>query len=130
MAKKFRTKIVEIEATQFDGQNYTELETWTEGSFRPVLDNFQYVELASGIITGEVFDKLHNTWIGVVPGQWIVRGVKGEYYPCDNETFFWKYEEIDGETEAKREELVKKIKKEITKAHEDMNRMKSGRRGE
>lgn len=89
---KFRTRIVEIEAERFDGYNFPKLHNWTDGNFRQAnikSSNDEGLEL-----TGEVFDKLHHTWIGVAPGQWIVRGVKGEYYPCDNETFRWKYEEI------------------------------------
>jgi len=89
--KRFRTKIVEIEAIQFDGENYAELQKWTDDKF------FHVVEDDRGDdpdIRAEVFDVLHSTWIGVKVGQWIVRGAKGEFYPCDDETFHWKYEEI------------------------------------
>ena len=93
MPQKFRTKIVEIEATQFTGSNWDELSEWSENSFRhgpkPYPLTHEGLEL-----TAEVFDKLHNAWIGVAPGQWIVRGIKGEYYPCDDGTFHWKYEEV------------------------------------
>lgn len=91
MAQRFRTREVEIEATQFTGRNWDEMAEWTENSFHEVDPEDR---LDDPDITAEVYDKLHSTWIGVIPGQWIVRGVKGEYYPCDNETFFWKYEEI------------------------------------
>ena len=92
MSQKFRTKIVEIEATQFTGDNWDIMESWTQGSFRKATER---LETHEGLrLTGQVFDKLHNAWIGVAPGQWIVCGVKGEYYPCDDETFFWKYEEV------------------------------------
>lgn len=86
--KRFRTKIVEIEAVRWEGDNLDEMKEWTGGKFRefPLHDSFG--------ITAEVFDFLHDTWIGVKTGQWIVRGALGEFYPCDNETFFWKYEEI------------------------------------
>lgn len=90
MSKRFKTRIVEIEATQFTGDNFAEMHDWTGGFFRP-LDDWD----ATGEFTGQVYDKLHASWIAVAAGQWIVRGVKGEYYPCDNETFFWKYEEIN-----------------------------------
>lgn len=93
MPKKFRTRIVEIEATRFTGDNWDEMFEWTENQFRygPATPRLTHEGLS---LTAEVFDKLHNAWIGVAPGQWIVRGVKGEYYPCDDETFHWKYEEI------------------------------------
>jgi hypothetical protein len=92
MAQKFRTRIVEIEATRWTGHNLLEMMEWTEENFRLARDKKTTHE--GLILTAEVFDKLHNAWIGVANGQWIVRGVKGEYYPCDDETFHWKYEEI------------------------------------
>lgn len=92
MVKRFRTRIVEIEAVQFTGDNFAELISWMSiGYFRPVEEDDR---IDDPEITAAVYDKLHSTWIGVLPGQWIVRGAKGEFYPCDNETFNWKYEEI------------------------------------
>lgn len=92
--KRFRTKIVEIEAMQwrYNQKVLKEMYEFTEGNFRlhGHLDNGKPV----GQWTADVFDKLHNTWISVADGQWIVRGAKGEYYPCDDETFHWKYEEV------------------------------------
>ena len=89
--KRFRTKPVEIEAMQFTGDNFDELDAWTEGNFTG--EGLRAAHYDGGF-RGLVFDKLHDTWIGVAPGQWIVRGAKQEFYPCDNETFFWKYEEV------------------------------------
>jgi hypothetical protein len=91
-AMRFRTKDVEIEALQYTGDNYEEVLIWTEMNFRMLLNGEGDTLSLAGV---QVYDKLHDTWIWVLPGQWIVRGVKEEYYPCDNETFFWKYEEID-----------------------------------
>jgi hypothetical protein len=95
--KRFVTKRVEIEAIQFDGENHDELKEWTGGNWddEPPWnmfgdDDFDY--------TAQVYDILHDTWIQVKPGQWIVRGVKGEFYPCDDETFHWKYEEVQKES--------------------------------
>lgn len=91
MVKRFRTRPVEIEAMQFTGDNFQELWDWTEGNFRRT----RYTTLAKhDDFEGGVWDQLHHTWIYVKAGQWIVRGAKGEYYPCDDETFHWKYEEV------------------------------------
>lgn len=86
--KRFRTKIVEIEAMQFTGENFYALNKWTDGLFQQSGDED---------FPGHVYDELHMTWILVAPGQWIVRGAKGEFYPCDDETFHWKYEEVTAE---------------------------------
>ena len=88
MVQKFRTKIVEIEAVRYDGSNSMELWQWTEGLFKETIESEK-----SGF-PGLIYDNLHETWIQVAVGQWIVRGAKGEFYPCDDETFHWKYEEI------------------------------------
>lgn len=89
--KRFRTKPVEIDAMQFAGDNWGELGAWTERNFLPVGPEDRGDDPD---ITAEVYDRLHSTWIGVKTGQWIVKGAKGEFYPCDDETFHWKYEEV------------------------------------
>lgn len=92
MPQKFRTRTVEIEALRWMNYNLVEMMVWTEDNFR--LSAEKKTNHEGLVLTGEVFDKLHSAWIGVATGQWIVRGVKGEFYPCDDETFHWKYEEI------------------------------------
>lgn len=94
--KRFRTKPVEIEATRYTLSNLQEMIDWTGGQFRR-LSAFTHYTYSPGI-TAEVYDVLHETWIGVKAGQWIVRGAKGEFYPCDDETFHWKYEEVSDTT--------------------------------
>lgn len=36
-------------------------------------------------ITAAVYDFLHETWVGVKDGQWIMRGTEGELYPCEDD---------------------------------------------
>jgi hypothetical protein len=90
VVKRFVTKRVEIEAMRWTGDNYTAMFNWTEGHFQKARDDRHL----DSDITAEVWDFLHSTWIGVKTGQWIVKGAKGEFYPCDDETFHWKYEEV------------------------------------
>lgn len=33
-------------------------------------------------IIAAVYDHLHDTWVGVKSGQWIMAGNQGEFYPC------------------------------------------------
>lgn len=93
--KRFRTKIVEIEAMQwrYNSTLFEKMRDWTEGNFR-LIDERKSEDEFIDHFTAQVYDKLHDTWISVADGQWIVRGAKGEYYPCDDETFHWKYEEV------------------------------------
>ena len=34
-----------------------------------------------------VYDRLHDTWVKFQYTDWIIKGVKGEFYPCADETF-------------------------------------------
>ena len=49
-------------------------------------------EDGEGIYDAEVFDYIHGTWIPMSTGQWVIRGTKGELYPCDDEVFRQKYQ--------------------------------------
>lgn len=89
---KFRTKPFEIEAVQFDGENEAEVADFAGPENFHAVDPEDRTDDPDCIAT--VFDKLHSTWVGVKKDQWIIRGQKGEYYPCDPEIFAAKYEEI------------------------------------
>lgn len=86
---KYRKKPVVIEAMRFDGTNYRALRVFTDNDFCMVApeDRTDDPECIA-----EVYDKLHSTWIGVKAGQWIIRGLKGEFYPCDPQVFENTYE--------------------------------------
>ncbi len=87
----FRTKPFEIEAVRFTGDNFEDVKELAGKNFWPVSET---EHLDDPEIVAEVFDKLHSTWIGVKAGHWIIKGQKGEFYPCDPEIFDAKYEEI------------------------------------
>ncbi|MFD3517719.1 hypothetical protein [Streptomyces sp. NPDC058657] len=39
-----------------------------------------------------VYDRLHDTWVRFEYGDWIIRGVQGEFYPCKPDVFEATYE--------------------------------------
>lgn len=41
-----------------------------------------------------VYDYLHDTWVKFEPGDFIIRGVQGEFYPCKRDVFAATYEAI------------------------------------
>lgn len=89
---RFRTKPFEIEAVQFTGENFDEIhEVFPSVEFYPVEEEDR---VDDPDILGQVFDELHSTWVGVKRGQWIIKGQKGEFYPCDPEIFEAKYEAV------------------------------------
>lgn len=91
---KYRKKPVVIEAVQYVDESYA--------SFAKVRKlagkHFTIVEpedrLEDPDIVAQVYDKLHATWVGVKVGQWIIKGVQGEFYPCDSEVFDATYETV------------------------------------
>lgn len=86
---RYRTKPFEVEAVRFTGNNAHEVMQLTDLDFMLVDDDDDPEIVAS------VWDKLHNTWAGVKAGQYIIKGMKGEFYPCDPEVFEAKYEAIN-----------------------------------
>ncbi|OFV78485.1 hypothetical protein [Rhodococcus erythropolis] len=39
-------------------------------------------------------DRLHDTWVNVREGDWIIMGVRGEFYPCRPDVFAATYDEV------------------------------------
>lgn len=79
---KFRTKPFEIEAIQWTGDNAHTIRAFVgAGHFHA--KNHQ------------VWDYLQDTWVNVNMGDWIIRGMKGEFYPCADEVFRAKYEAVE-----------------------------------
>lgn len=87
---KYRKKPVVVEAILYTGSNHVEVQAFTGAfHFGPVASEDRD---ADPDITAEVYDELHSTWVGVKDGQWVIRGVKGEFYPCDAEVFDATYD--------------------------------------
>jgi len=74
---KFRKKPVVVEAEQF----FPDKKPWPEGVERHS-DGFYYINTLEGAHL-------------VVPGDWIIIGVKGERYPCKPDIFEMTYESIE-----------------------------------
>ena len=87
--KKYRKKPVVIEAVQWwrDGHgnnNFTEVEALNKGSCRELLVN-ENGELLIFTLEGQHLAS---------SGDYIIRGVKGELYPCKPDIFEATYEEV------------------------------------
>jgi hypothetical protein len=98
---KYRKRPVVIEAMQIAGppaeaiEVYRWVEANTQGSFDPWVD----VVPASGVsIDPETGFMLIATLEGVMqakPGDWIIKGVQGEFYPIKASIFHETYEEVE-----------------------------------
>jgi hypothetical protein len=91
---KYKTKPVEIEAVQWTGANPEDIKAF--GAIIREEELLRFVDQANvEVLTiNEVYDYLQDTWVTMNPGDFIIRGNKGEFYPCEAEVFNWKYEEI------------------------------------
>ncbi len=91
MKCKYRLLPVTVEATQYDGtQAVAEyIEAWSEQRFNTV-DPEDRIDDPDAVAA--VFDILRGAWIPVAVGDWIIKGVKGEFYPCDPQVFAETYE--------------------------------------
>lgn len=80
MTTRYRKKPVVIEAEQWLGQ-ITQFIGAIEASVR----------LADGVL---LINTLEGT-MAAAPGDWIIKGVQGEYYPCKPDVFDATYEAVD-----------------------------------
>lgn len=100
---KFRKKPVEIEAMHFDGSNaemhevYQWIESNTQGSFDPMGDEVPGSGVSIDPATGFMLIATLEGVMQAKPGDWIIRGVQGEFYPCKSDIFEQTYEPV-GET--------------------------------
>ncbi|MFQ5921191.1 MAG: hypothetical protein ACE5JV_04150 [Nitrososphaerales archaeon] len=78
---RFRKKPVEIEAVQFTGENHFEIEAFMEAASHRRVDEKVAI------------DTLEGTMVAL-PGDWIIKGVKGEFYPCKSDIFEATYEPV------------------------------------
>ena len=81
----FRKKPVVIEARRYMGDNLSELLQWACGVSKESADGCAVMGLPLVIPTleGEIRADL---------GDWIIKGVKGEFYPCKPDIFEATYE--------------------------------------
>jgi len=94
---KFRKKPVVIEAMQVDVNNSSALNCWSGGVvfaspvLEPTTDNpsgvYVQIETLEGTMTADV-------------GDWIIKGVAGEFYPCKPDIFEATYELVEASDES------------------------------
>jgi len=88
---KFRKKPVVIEAKQWDGSLHsTEIITqWCGGRYDYEAKPSDHTDVAEWISIPTLEGVMK-----AIPGDWIIKGVAGEFYPCKPEIFKATYEEI------------------------------------
>src|SRR6266446_1174748 len=81
---KFRKKPVVIEAIQYTGENADEIDAFVGKELHKLL--MHPLVLVIPTLEGEM-NARH--------GDWVIKGVKGEFYPCKPDIFTATYETFD-----------------------------------
>lgn len=87
ISNKFRKKPVVIEAVQWNGKNINEIKEFTKSYLRnkskfKFLDHYLIINTLEGDMRVDV-------------GDYIIKGVHGEFYPCKPDIFKKTYEPVD-----------------------------------
>lgn len=88
---KFRKKPVVIEAVQYDGTEKS-VDEFLNRDFVAPLVNPDVIFKIGG---GECLISTAEGVVKAVAGDWIIRGIKGELYPCKPDIFAATYEPVE-----------------------------------
>ena len=80
---KFRKKPVVIEAMLYDGSDID-----------PILDFGNHEDVICNE-EGQLFAKTLEGDMKISPGDWVIKGIKGEFYPCKPDIFEATYEAVE-----------------------------------
>ena len=82
--KKYRKKPVTIKAIRYTPYNGTQIQAWAaeHGTHLTLRDDYLYVATLEGTMKAQL-------------GDWIIKGINGEFYPCKPDIFDATYEEVD-----------------------------------
>jgi hypothetical protein len=80
----FRKKPVVIEAVKWTGSNAVDMEKFASTKVEYTLDNCLIVDTLEGTMKANI-------------GDYIIKGVQGEFYPCKPDIFESTYEKVKGE---------------------------------
>lgn len=78
---RYKTKPCEIEAIEWTGNNIIELLDWGQGKILWNDADDLYIDTLEGRLKANV-------------GDFIIKGLRGEFYPCKPDVFHKKYEAI------------------------------------
>lgn len=85
MIKTYRKKPVEIEAVQWNGANLAECKEFCD---EEIMHCPKMNKLLISTLEGDMYADIND---------YIIKGVKGEFYPCKPDVFESTYEEVEGD---------------------------------
>lgn len=93
MAQKFRKKPVEVEAMQYDGANADDIVFFMGGLKQAQSEVKMVAGPGRGMRPALVIRTLEGD-MTATKGDYIIRGVNGEFYPCKPDIFAKTYEPV------------------------------------
>lgn len=107
---KFRKKPVVIDAIQWKGDNESEVLPFIQDGkpdFSHLPSDGIHITPGIGVCFGVLDIPTLEGVMTAQPGDWIIRGVKGEYYPCKPEIFEATYEpESSGGNISEKDKMI------------------------
>lgn len=85
MVNKYVKRPVIIEAIEFDGtqESKKEIMDWSEGN------------VGKSAFTHELFVQTLEGFLKIQNGDFVIKGIKGEFYPCKPDFFHATYDRIE-----------------------------------
>lgn len=93
MASRYRKRPVEVEAVHYDGTNCEAVLDFMGGPRQARVEERKLPGPGRGMHDGIVIHTLEGDMLASV-GDWIIRGVEGEFYPCRDDIFRKTYEAV------------------------------------
>lgn len=91
---KYRKKPVVVEAVRWTGSNLEEIRNFVGSDLiEECVELFDIKRTLKEMLVGIAIDTLEGT-MRVDYGDYIIKGVKGEFYPCKPDIFLATYEEV------------------------------------
>jgi hypothetical protein len=88
---KYRKKPVEVHAHLWTGESDAQLPPWLQS--RIALGHVELLATGSSLPVYAAIKTLEGT-MTASPGDWIIKGTKGELYPCKPDVFAEVYEPV------------------------------------
>src|SRR5690242_6544144 len=82
---KFRKRSIEVEAMQFDGTNGRQIRNWA-GKESVCQSHYEPKRIIIRTLEGHLYAQI---------GDWVIKGIAGEIYPCKQNIFEQTYDKIE-----------------------------------
>jgi len=95
MIQKFRKKPVVIEAIQFNNLNHDEINSFVGKKLKTEIESTAAYEAGVAPPVSSMTIETIDGNMKAMPGDWIIKGIKGEFYPCKPDIFQNSYELVN-----------------------------------